>query len=68
VPYIKVIALVWFFGWGFLLLKFPVLAYRILSFGRTPNPLQLGREKMIGYMALAFGCLFAIEIVFGIVR
>ena len=67
-PYIKVIALVWFFGWGFLLLKFPVLAYRILSFGRTPNPLQLKREKALGNMALAFGCLFVIELISGIVR
>jgi hypothetical protein len=65
---IKVVILVWFFGWGFLLLKFPLEAYRILSFGRTPNPHLLKREKALGYMALTFGCLFVIEIILGMIR
>jgi len=67
-PLLKVITLVWFFGWGFLLVKFPLQAYRILSFGRTPNPLQLKREKALGYMALAFGCFFGLVLIFGILR
>lgn len=67
-PLLKAITLVWFFGWGFLLVKFPLQAYRILSFGRTPNPLQLKRERALGYMALAFGFLFDLVLIFGILQ
>lgn len=63
-----ILILVWFFGWGLLLLKFPTQCYRFLSWGRKPTAKQLKVAKFVGYMGLGFGCLFFIEIVFGIVH
>ena len=63
-----VVALVWFFGWGFLLLKYPVQSYRVLSWGRTPKPKQLKVARFVGYMGVGFGCLLLVELTFGIVR
>jgi|HubBroStandDraft_6_1064221.scaffolds.fasta_scaffold93348_3 hypothetical protein len=62
------IVLVWFFGWGFLLLKFPTQCYRILSLGKTANAKQLKRAVFMGYMGLLFGCLFLFELAFGLVH
>ena len=67
-PIYKVIALVWFFGWGLLFLVAPVPVYRFLSWGRTPSSQQIKYEKLLGIMALAFGLVFVIELVFGVVR
>jgi hypothetical protein len=58
------IILVWFFGWGFLLLKFPSIA----SWGKTPNAKQIKRAVFVGYMGLFFGCLFLLELAFGLVH
>ena len=57
--------LVWFFGWGFLLLKFPKHCYRFLSWGKVPNEKQLKRAVFVGYMGLFFGCLLLVEFAFG---
>ncbi len=62
------IIVVWVFGWGFLLLKFPVQCYRFLSWGKTPNPKQVKRAVFVGYMGLFFGCLFLLELAFGLVH
>ena len=62
------IILVWFFGLGFLLLKFPAQCYRVLSWGKTPNAKQLKRAVVVGYMGLFFGCLFLIELALGLVH
>jgi len=64
---IKILILVWFLGWGFLILRFPVQCFRLLSWGRRPTLKQLKREKFVGYMALAFGVLFLLELAFRII-
>jgi len=63
-----IIVLVWFFGWGFLLLKYPVQCSKVLAWGRTPTPSRLKMAKVVGYMGMFFGCLFLLEIALGIVR
>lgn len=62
------ILLTWFFGWGFLLLKFPTQTFRIMSWGRVPSAKQLKLALFVGYMALFFGCLFLLELAFGVVH
>ena len=47
-----VIALLWLFGWGFLLLKFPVQCYRFLVRGRDPTPKKLKTVKVVAYIGL----------------
>jgi hypothetical protein len=64
----SLIALVWFFGWGFLLLKFPRQIYRILSFGREPNARNFKNAKIVGYMGLGFGALLLLENIFGLLH
>jgi hypothetical protein len=49
-----IVILVWFFGWGFLLLKFPAHRYRIGSRSKTPNAKQLKRAVFVGYMGPVF--------------
>jgi len=58
--------LVWFFGWGFLLLRFPVQCYRVLSLGKVPTVKQIRRATLVGYMAMFFGCLILLEIAVGL--
>jgi len=58
-----VFLLVWFFGWAFLSLKYPVQSFRFLSGGRTPTPKNLKAAKVVGYMGLLFGSLLLIQIV-----
>jgi hypothetical protein len=65
---IKILILTWFFGWGFLLLKFPIGCCRLLSLGREPTPGQLRIAKIVGYLGVAFGCLFLAAVAFGIVH
>jgi hypothetical protein len=36
--------------------------------GRSPTPRQLKSGKIVGYIALAFGCLFLLELAFTIIR
>ncbi|HEY2819715.1 MAG TPA: hypothetical protein VGJ06_01635 [Candidatus Acidoferrum sp.] len=67
-PYFKIVVLVWFFGWGLSFLLAPVPVYRFLSWGRTPTGKQLKIEKWLGILALAFGLVFVIELVLGLVR
>ena len=62
------VVLVWFFGWGFLLLKFPAQCYRVVSWGKTANAKQVKRAVFVGYMGLFFGCLFLVELAFGLVH
>ena len=57
-----IIILVWFFGWGFLLSKFPAQSYRVMSRGKTPDAKQLKRARFIGYMGVFFGSLFLVEL------
>jgi hypothetical protein len=61
-----IISLIWFFGWGFFLLKFPVQCYRLLSWGRTPTAKHLKIAKIVGYMGVFFGCMLALEMAFGL--
>jgi len=63
---VYIISLIWFFGWGFFLVKFPVQSYRVLSWGRTPTPRNLKIAKIVGYMGLFFGCLLSLEMAFGL--
>jgi hypothetical protein len=60
------IILAWFFGWGILLVKFPAWCHRIASWGKTPNAKQIKRAVFVGYMALFGGCLFLLELAFGL--
>lgn len=62
------ICLVWFFGWGVLLLRFPAQCYRAFSWGRQPTTGNLKIVKIVGYMGLAFGSLLLIEIAFGLIH
>jgi len=64
-PYFRGFILLWFFVWGFSLLKFPAQCYRILSWGKAPDERQEKRAKFVGYIAFSFGALFVIELVFG---
>jgi hypothetical protein len=64
----KIVILAWLLIWGFLLLMFPLECHRFLSWGRNPTPRQLKSGKIVGYMALAFACLFLLELAFGIGR
>jgi hypothetical protein len=59
--------LAWFFGWGFLLLKFPRPCYRLLSFGKEPSPKNLKLAKIVGWMGLFFGAVLVIELLFGVI-
>jgi hypothetical protein len=64
----KILILVWFFGWGFLLAMFPVQGYRLLSWGRIPTPKELKAGKIVGFMAFAYGFLFLLELAFSATR
>ena len=59
--------LVWFFGWGLLLVKFPAQCCRIASWGKVPNARQLKRAVFVGYLGLFSGCLFLVELALGLV-
>jgi len=48
------------------MLKFPIKTFRFLSFGRTPDAKQLKIQKVVGYMAVAFGVLLLLEIALGL--
>jgi len=63
-----VIMLVWFFGWGFLLLKFPRQCHRILSLGKEPSPRNLKLARIAGYMGLCFGALLFVELALGALK
>jgi hypothetical protein len=67
-PYFKIVALLWFFGWGLLFLLAPVRVYRVLSLGRPPSEKQIKYEKWLGIVALIFGVVFVIELFFGVAR
>ena len=60
--------LVWFYGWGFLLLRFPNQCYRVMSRRKEPSPSNLKTAKVVGYMGLFFGTLLIIELALGVVK
>ena len=60
--------LIWFFGWGFALLKFPREFHRLLSLGKEPTPRNLKLARIVGYMGLSFGMLLLIEFAFGLLK
>jgi hypothetical protein len=60
------ICLVWFFGWAFLSLKYPHQSFRVLAWGKQPTMRNLKVVKVVGYMALGFGCLLLLEKAFGL--
>lgn len=64
---VHVLALAWFFGCGFMLLRFPRQSYRILALGRNPKQKNLRLAKIVGYVGLGFGALLLIEMAFGII-
>jgi hypothetical protein len=61
------VALVWFFGWGVLLLRFPIASFRILAWGRKPTPKNLKTAQVVVYLGVAFGCLLLLEVALGVV-
>jgi len=63
-----VIMLIWFFGWAFLLVKFPRQCYRVLSLGKEPSPRSLRLARIVSYMGLFFGALLVIELAFGMIK
>ena len=67
-PAFVVIMLVWFFGWGFLLLKSPRLCYRTLCLGKEPSPKSLKLASVVGCMGIFFGVLLLVELAFGILK
>jgi hypothetical protein len=64
----KVVILIWFLGWGFMLTRFPVRGYRVLARGRTPTDRQLKLTKFVGYIGLVSGGIYLMEIILGVVR
>jgi hypothetical protein len=62
------VLLVWFFGWGFLLTKFPQRCYRIMSWGQTPHEKQIRRARIVGYMGWFFGTLLLIQVLLENIR
>lgn len=62
------IMLVWFFGGGFLLLKFPRQCHRILSLGKEPSQMHLKLARIVGYMGVFFGALLLVELALGILK
>ena len=62
-PGFHILILVWFFGWAFLTLRFPVQTHRVATCGRPLTPRQAKMQKIVGYMCLFFGCIFVIGIV-----
>ena len=60
------IGLLWFFGWGLLLIRYPAQTIRVVAWGRMPTEPQVKRAKFIGYKGLFFGCLLLVFIAAGI--
>ena len=63
-----IIMLVWFFGWGFSLSKFPRQCCRIFSLGKEPSPKNLRIAKIVSYMGFFFGVLLINELAFGMIK
>ena len=63
-----IVMLIWFFGWAFFLLRFPIQSYWTLSWRCTPTSRNLKIAKIVGYMGLFFGCLLTLEMVLGLLR
>ena len=61
------VALIWFVGGGFLVLRFPMQSFRALAWGRRPTPRQPKLARVVGYMGLGFGLLLLVEIAAGVV-
>jgi hypothetical protein len=61
-PPLAIIGLVWFFGWAFLLLKFPNQSFRFMTFGkRIPTTRELRVARVVGYIAVVSGCLLLVQ-------
>lgn len=63
---VHVVALMWFFGWGVFLLRFPAQCYRLLAWGRQPTAKQIKTARIVGYLGLVFGGVLFIELAFGV--
>jgi hypothetical protein len=61
------VALIWFLGGGFVVLRFTVQSHRALGWGRRPTPRQLKLTRVVGYMGVGFGLLMLAEIAVGLV-
>ena len=59
---------VWLLGLGFLLLRFPLRTYRLLNWGKEPEPKDLKMVRVVGYLGLGFGFLFLVELVVRLLR
>ena len=62
---VLVICHLWFFGWGFLLLRFPDAAFRVFALGKKANARQLRSMRGVGVIALTAGLLLLIEVATG---
>jgi hypothetical protein len=60
--------LAWFFGWGFLLLRHPLAAHKILSLGGNPDDKQLRAAKVVGWMGIVGGSILLLDLVFRLIR
>ena len=59
---------VWFLGWGFLLLKFPRQTCRLLAMGKEPSAWNLKIARIVAYIGLVGGVLLLIELAAGILK
>jgi hypothetical protein len=59
---VGIAGMLWFFGWAFLLLKFPSQSFRVMTLRtRTASPKDLKIAKIVGYMGLFFGCVALVQ-------
>jgi hypothetical protein len=66
---VGIAGMLWFFGWAFLLLKFPSQSFRVMTLGtRTASPKDLKVAKIVGYMGLFFGCVALVQTALDLVR
>ena len=61
-----IVGLVWFFGWGISLLRWPVTSSRVLAWGKQPTTKRLKMAKIVGYMGIVFGFVVLIELIVGL--
>jgi len=62
---VLVICVLWFFGCGFVFLRFPEAAFRIFAMGKKANARQVRSMRGVGVIALTAGLLLLIEVATG---
>jgi len=62
---VLIICLLWFFGCGFVFLRFPDVAFRLFGMGKKANARQLRSMRGVGVIAVTAGLLLLIEVVTG---